>query len=196
MNGLKVGKVQRYELNTFNSDAVGGLEMNIAKQFGVVYTPDRLANYVAKLINVEAAKDNYEINSILDPACGEGALLSAAEKNIPSCKRFIGIDIDKNVINSLNENSRSEYTYIHSDAILPTDSEISPSNYWKQELGSVSAVIANPPWSNIKQHSKEKLDNAGYSLNNGQYDSYVLFIELAFKVLDEGGYFALVSDPF
>lgn len=192
MSGLKVERVQFYEYNTFNSDAVGGLEMNITKQFGVVYTPDRLANYVAKLLNEEATKDNYEINSVLDPACGEGALLDAAEKNIPSCKSFIGIDIDKNVINRLNENSRSHYRYIHSDAILPMCNKGNSGDYWKQELGAVSAVIANPPWSNIKQHSKEALDDAGYCLNNGQYDSYVLFIELAFKVLDEGGYFAFI----
>lgn len=169
----------------------GGQEMNTTRQFGVVYTPKRLADYVANLIKEEATKDNYKINSILDPACGEGALLQAVKENIPSCNKFIGIDIDASVINQLKKKCGDEYTYIHNDVLLPTE-ESDAGDYWRRELSPISAIIANPPWSNIKQHSNEKLDKAGYSLNKGQYDSYVLFIELAFKILQEDGYLAFI----
>ena len=39
---------------------------------------------------------------------------------------------------------------------------------------------------------REELQSAGFSLTTGQYDSFVLFIELAYNLLDEGGYFSFI----
>ena len=50
------------------------------KKYGVVYTPDRLANFVAKLLAEEMEEDCIADGVILDPACGECALLNAAKK--------------------------------------------------------------------------------------------------------------------
>lgn len=43
-----------------------------------------------------------------------------------------------------------------------------------------------------KIYSRDQLSNAGFDLIKGQYDSYVLFVELAYKILAEGGYFAFI----
>ena len=56
----------------------------------------------------------------------------------------------------------------------------------------ISAIIANPPWSSEKIYVREELQSAGFSLTTGQYDSFVLFIELAYNLLDEGGYFSFI----
>lgn len=70
----------------------------ILKKIGVVYTPYRLANFVAELLHLETVKDRFEINTILDPACGECALLSAASKILGKDVSYKGIDVDLDAI--------------------------------------------------------------------------------------------------
>lgn len=162
------------------------------KKYGVVYTPNRLADFVASLIKNEANKDNYYIRSILDPACGEGALLEAAKNTIRDCEEFYGIDVDNEVICNLSKKNEPKTTFICNDAILPLNVKAKTSTYWKRKFSAISAVIANPPWSSEKIYDNQKLAEAGFSLNAGQYDSYVLFLELAYEIVDEGGYFGFI----
>lgn len=171
--------------------------------YGVVYTPDSLSEYVANLLIEEFSKDvttdTTKINhiSVLDPACGEGALLSAVERVIESQQdhqifKLIGIDVDEKVIKS-NEKSfdRAKYSFYSNDALLPSDTE-PPVNHWKSKGISPMLIIANPPWSSEKLYDKKRLSDAGYKFDVGQYDSYVLFIELCLKLLKDGGYMALI----
>lgn len=162
------------------------------KKYGVVYTPKRLANFVASLIKSEAIKENYYIKSILDPACGEGALIEAAKEILVHCEKFYGIDVDNEVISNLSNNNELNTTLFCNDAILPINIKSKTSTFWKRKISDVSAVIANPPWSSEKIFAKQKLDVAGFSLNNGQYDSYVLFLELAYEIVHEGGFFGFI----
>jgi adenine-specific DNA-methyltransferase len=128
----------------------------------------------------------------IDPACGEGALLKAAKSIIEECEKFYGIDVDTEVIDNLSKKNESNTTLICNDAILPKNVKVKTSTYWKRKLSVISAVIANPPWSSEKIYDNQKLEIAGFSLNEGQYDSYVLFLELAYEIIDEGGYFAFI----
>lgn len=168
--------------------------MNKLKKYGVVYTPKRLADFVASLINEEAKKDNFRIKSIIDPACGEGALIEAASRNLPECKKFYGIDVDEEVIGFLSKQNKDRITYINNDAILPNDIKIETktADYWKEKLPSISAVIANPPWSSEKIYEKNDLNSAGFNLHTGQYDSYVLFMELAINIVEDKGYLGFI----
>ena len=43
----------------------------IAKKYGVVYTPRRLADFAAELLYDEIKDDDFKVDTILDPACGE-----------------------------------------------------------------------------------------------------------------------------
>lgn len=170
--------------------------------YGVVYTPDSLSEYVANLL-IEEFNKNSENSikgkylTILDPACGEGALLSAAEKAIDSKQnyshlRLIGIDVDENVIrNNCDHFDYSKYIFYAKDALLPSKVK-SPVEYWKSEGINPTLVIANPPWSSEKLYDKKSLSCAGYKFDVGQYDSYVLFIELCLKLLKNDGYMALI----
>lgn len=65
-------------------------------------------------------------------------------------------------------------------------------NIGKIKLPKIQAIIANPPWSSEKIYTRDELHQAGFSLTDGQYDSYVLFIELAYKLLQNNGYFAFI----
>ena len=50
----------------------------LKRNYGVVYTPDTLAEFVASLLSNFANAEGAKIKTILDPASGECALLSAA----------------------------------------------------------------------------------------------------------------------
>ena len=64
---------------------IGGVDRLAEKKYGVVYTPDSLADFVAELLNKIIRQDRLiQVENILDPACGEGALLSAYKKKSSS----------------------------------------------------------------------------------------------------------------
>lgn len=158
------------------------------KKYGVVYTPDRLADFVAELLHQEAASDNYKVLQILDPACGECALLKAADRAFGESTEYVGIDVDKDAISANND----AFEVLYNDAILPRNVKKKTAEYWKSKLPCTTAIIANPPWSSEKIYDKDELAAAGFGLIKGQYDSYVLFIELAYSIVAAGGYFAFI----
>ena len=158
-----------------------------SKKYGVVYTPDSLATFVAGLLIDSIKSTNVNVENVLDPACGEGALLMAY-KSVSNCdSRFWGIDIDDDVI----QKNIAEYEVCKSDAILPKTRKTT-KEYWKDRIPKIQAIIANPPWSSEKIYDRGELRKAGFKLVDGQYDSYVLFIELAYNLLEEEGFFAFI----
>lgn len=160
----------------------------INQKYGVVYTPDTLADFVAALLHRFSDIEPGSGALILDPASGECSLLKAVKKYFGDMHQYAGIDIDIEAAGR----TRSGFTIIHNDAILPKNVKNNPGSYWRKKLHQVDAIIANPPWSSEKVYERQKLSQAGYSLTAGQYDSYVLFIELAYKILRDQGTMAFI----
>ncbi len=158
----------------------------IKGKYGVVYTPDSLSIFVASLLKRLA--DKKQIKKILDPACGECALLGATKRVFGDGIDFIGIDVDNNAV----KNTKNSFHIIHNDTIMPRNVKKRSSDYWREKIPNVDIVIANPPWSSEKVYDKSALSSAGFSLVSGQYDSYVLFIELAYNILPENGLMAFI----
>lgn len=52
----------------------------VARKYGVVYTPDRLADFAAELLCSEIEESKFDNIKVLDPACGECALLDSVKK--------------------------------------------------------------------------------------------------------------------
>lgn len=162
-------------------------EISMAKQkYGVVYTPSTLAEFVATLL--KRITGSKTVNTVLDPASGECSLLSAAKNVFGNRCQYIGIDVDQDAVNR----TKDLFTIIYNDAILPKNVKKKTDEYWKSKLPKVNAIIANPPWSSEKIYEKTELEDAGFSLIVGQYDSYVLFIELAYNILCEYGTMAFI----
>jgi len=168
------------------------------KGYGAVYTPDDLSYFVSRLLIKESQEyiDDLKKINIVDPACGEGSLLLSIHQTIKEKTtkkieklRLIGVDIDENAIN--NENLKKDcfgcYCF---DSVLPAGGNL--KNNWSSVVENINLIIANPPWSSERIYSKKELDSAGYKFNNGQYDSYVLFIELCLKITAINGYCAFI----
>ena len=158
----------------------------IKQKYGVVYTPKSLSDFVAELL--KRASSDEQIKVILDPASGECALLSAVKTVFGDEDEYIGIDVDKEAVH----NTKDKFQIIHNDAIMPQNVKKKTADYWRDKLPVVDAVIANPPWSSEKIYERADLTSAGFSLVSGQYDSYVLFMELAFNILRDGGLMAFI----
>lgn len=140
-------------------------------KYGVFYTPDSLAEFVANLLSrfFDIKQNNNSL--ILDPSCGMCSLLKAAKNVFGESNQYVGIDVDEEVLNNIS----THFNIIHDDAILPKHLKGVSADYWLERLHSIDAIIANPPWSSEKIYSKKDLYNAGFVLTTGQYDSYVLF---------------------
>lgn len=123
------------------------------RKYGVVYTPDSLASFVANLLSNYMQQDSsIKLKNILDPACGEGSLLKAFKEICKEEIGFVGIDIDKNA----TENISDEFQVFEKDSILP-DSSTTTIKYWRKTLPKLQAIIANPPWSSEKIYDREDL---------------------------------------
>ena len=98
--------------------------MYLYKDYGVVYTPEKLASFVSKLLFDEFNKTEYVKKelTILDPACGEGILLESV-KRIADKKEYnpnlIGIDVDETVITNNKNAYSNDYSFILQNAIVP-----------------------------------------------------------------------------
>ena len=165
--------------------------LDSGRQYGVVYTPDQLAMFLAEVICMEVKKDDFKIGTVLDPACGEAALLAAMEQSAETIN-CVGIDVDKDAILSASLIHQDRISFINDDAIIPKEVVGSTVDFWKNKIGKVSVVIANPPWSSEKIYSSRKLVDSGFTLAAGQYDSYVLFLEYAYGIVEDGGYFGFI----
>ncbi|MEJ3720381.1 TaqI-like C-terminal specificity domain-containing protein [Paenibacillus polymyxa] len=225
--------------------SVGAYKDTIKQQLGAFYTPAKLADYTAELM-VEYAVSGWENDCIsyserdkylyliqkllqwkvLDPACGDGSLLSSLEKAIYhkyeqlmlNSRKYkftlenqnnkivtYGIDIDKTAVAASKENLKEPYKYskrsakiIHADFLVPLGKAQDPNraHYMSTAIfknKKINGLIANPPWGAILNHSREKLLNDyGFTLASGQYDSYELFVERSLEIVEEGGIIALI----
>lgn len=158
----------------------------IKQKYGVVYSPDTLSEFVAILI--KRVVGDTRVRTVLDPASGECSLLNAAKKVFGNNCEYIGIDVDCDAVN----NTKDYFRIIYNDAILPRNVRRKTADYWINKLPKINVVIANPPWSSEKIYERSNLEKAGFTLISGQYDSYVLFIELAYNILKKDGVMAFI----
>lgn len=158
----------------------------VKQKYGVVYTPNSLSEFVAMLLKRELASES--VNVVLDPASGECSLLHAAQTAFGESCRYMGIDVDPDAVN----NTKETFDIQLNDAILPRNVKRKTADYWRDKLPQIDAVIANPPWSSEKIYARSLLEKAGFSLVVGQYDSYVLFVELAYNILRNNGVMAFI----
>lgn len=157
-------------------------------KYGAVYTPRLLADFLAELIQKFYTNRRTKFE-VLDPACGEFSLLKSIGNFLPKAE-LRGIDVDEDILSVGHKNIDVNID----DFILPKgkQKEQPTAEYWLNKGLKSSIIVANPPWSSDRIYNPDELDKSGFMFIHGQYDSYVLFIELALKLLTKGGYLGLI----
>lgn len=200
--------------------------LNISKkENGVVYTPTPLAEYLAQkvvelfLSDLSGSAKTTKIRNlkIIDPACGEGELLTAAWRSLikqthesvhtslDAKSILCGVDLDDQSIKKTREkidelqqgSTKSSYNLISTNALVPNDRKQNISSWVSLKKRYVAEqgfdiLIANPPWGANMASYEDKLTGANFTLNKGQYDSSDLFVELAMSLVKQNGYFAFI----
>src|SRR5262245_56145425 len=153
---------------------------------GVYYTPPEIARLIVEptlgpLLSGPTPR-------VLDPACGAGEFLLASHRLLAdrfgkaaAAQSLSGVDIDPAAVEATRRRLRNIDGTFDATNVRIADaldrSTLSP--------GTFDAIIGNPPYVNIRQLSKscspEKIDGLreSYSLAQGNFDLYVLFIERA-----------------
>ena len=168
------------------------------EKYGSVYTPSDLADFVAEvLLSMAELQVQGQSIKVLDPASGELSLLKAIARNISVSMKasFFGVDRDAEAISASAADAFCKNYSVDlclDDFICPSNSAQTSANEWLQRLGKFDLVISNPPWSSDRCYPPDFLKECGFCLAEGQYDSYVLFIELSLKLLAEGGCAAFI----
>ncbi|WP_322801113.1 N-6 DNA methylase [Thermoflexus sp.] len=150
------------------------------KVFGQFFTPPRLATWV-----VETALPLLRRReSMLDPACGDGAFLE------PACslgfREIVGIEVDPEVWAAAGR--RLEGT-------PGVSLRLGDALDWVEELeGRFDLVATNPPFSAKYGRVKEASKLQRFTLGAGRRSEAVeaLFLELCVRALREGGVLAVV----
>jgi hypothetical protein len=91
----------------------------------------------------------------------------------------VGCDIDTDVVATAKKRLGPRATVKTKDMLLTRSK--------RHKEPPVGAIISNPPWGADLLHSSNQLRSFGYSLANGQYDSWSLFVEMSLKTLHQDG---------
>lgn len=182
------------------------------RSHGVFYTPPEIARLLVREALSPAAASAQP--TILDPACGDGALLSEAVDRL-NCRaaddvcplllatQLYGLDIDAEAVSQARQNiadrllsedakpslvRRIKNVLNEQIRVLDTLTDSLPQT-WPREF---DVIVGNPPYVNIRhltKHGKKYIDSlrARYQTARGAFDLYVLFIERSLELLKADG---------
>jgi 23S rRNA U2552 (ribose-2'-O)-methylase RlmE/FtsJ len=118
------------------------------KEFGDWQTPCDLAETICKMLS-----EKISPAIILEPNCGKGAFLKAAQNTFSKNVRIIGLDINPEHVRHCGLYVNDSLKVIKSDFF---------SSEWKQYLEDSSGtilIIGNPPWVTKAELSKRESQN-------------------------------------
>ena len=147
------------------------------KILGAFYTPDELAEWVASEMLGAAAAASFRIRHVVDPACGDGALLGAMRRLSSDPVKLTGIDINP-------EAAAQSEAILGPTSDIIVDDALNPDCEWGKT--PPDAVIINPPWGGRLPQDRQFYRDSGYRLASGQFDISDLFVERALAVSRPG----------
>jgi len=160
-----------------------------SKSNGVVYTPKKMAEYLAKSMTVYSELSDDKTVSILDPAIGDGELVMALLSNLRLkgiTARVIGFDIDSDA----TDKTKKRITDSFPDANI----EIKNDDFLESALKLIEDgkkfdfIIANPPYirTQILGPSRSKKLSEILDLR-GRIDVYYAFLVISARMLAPKG---------
>lgn len=157
------------------------------KENGVVYTPEEMANYVAKeILNYRTTPFESEI-SILDPAVGTGELLFAMINTVKKQGiriKAVGYETDELVGKETQKKLESMFPQVEIE-IRISDFLVAVED---GSAGEYDCVIANPPYIRTQIMGSSRAQEIAQKLSlSGRVDIYYAFLLYTREVLKVSG---------
>lgn len=175
------------------------------KNSGSTFTPTELADFLADKIFAELKNTFKSTYTILDPACGEGELLTSIAKKFQTQDTPINIDIkgfDTNMdyIVSAKSNLNGFNNYLvdiqNQDFLETPGAYEGPVDLFSPKVDAEYAdiVIANPPYVRTQILGSEKAQQIAKRFNlKGRLDLYYPFLIAMTNVLKKGGILGVIT---
>lgn len=174
------------------------------KNSGATFTPKELADFLSDRL---ISKLNLHVETsytILDPACGEGELLSSIARKFKTSQNNSNLKIkgfDTNIDYLITAKSNlSEFDIdvdIQNQDFLSTQGVcIEPLNLFSQNISEEYAdiIIANPPYVRTQILGTEKAQEIAKRFNlKGRVDLYYPFLIAMTNVLKKGGLIGVIT---
>ena len=177
------------------------------KRHGVVYTPE----FIVELIlghTLPANPDELAQAALCDPACGDGAFLTAAARRtldalpraaaLPVLRRLTGYDIDSaalarcrqqldGVLAARYPGERIDWNIIRRNAL--------DRAAFRADCGRFTHIVGNPPYVRVQHLERDgRRRLAGqWSVLRGATDLYLIFFELGLDLLRPGGMLGYIT---
>lgn len=171
-------------------------DLTIKKITGATFTPQPLADFLsARILKYCDVSNNI---SILDPACGDGILLSSFVKNFSDIRiKVFGYDTNQQYINSINQKffslNISEYEFINDDFLTICPNNIDLFND-KAKREFCDIIIANPPYVRTQTLGSEKSQELSKNFGiKGKIDLYYPFFMAITNALKVGGILGIIT---
>ncbi len=174
------------------------------KNSGATFTPTELADFLSDRLISELNQQEETSYTILDPACGEGELLTSisrkfkASHNNPKLN-IKGFDTNINYLITAKSNL-SEFKInldIQNQDFLSTQGVcVEPLNLFSQNTNEEYAdiIIANPPYVRTQILGTEKAQEIAKRFNlKGRVDLYYPFLIAMTNVLKKGGLIGVIT---
>ena len=180
---------------------------SLRKRHGIVYTPEPIVELILDNV-LPRSYDELADAVVCDPACGDGAFLTAVARRFLSrlnradamraLRRLTGYDIDENAVAeckaNLDRTIAEHYPGERVDwNVSVRDALDRPS--FAADCGRFTHVIGNPPYvrvQHLEQAGRARLARR-WSLLRGATDLYIVFYELALDLLRAGGRLGFIT---
>lgn len=179
------------QIELFDADASKRVKHRNRRQHNQYFTPEFAVERALSLVG------QPDVRNIIDPAVGEGVFLKVSSKMWESAELF-GVDIDSNVIASLQKQNWPNLRVICGDSLVPETWNDSPEIQRVLKQGGFDLVVGNPPFSSwfdlvrvphILCHYELARRNGGFKKS---MPVEVLFLERFIKLARDGGFIIIV----
>ncbi len=173
------------------------------KETGATFTPEGLADYLSKRILSYSSTDDPVI---LDPACGDGILLSSIGRRFNEIKRsyhLIGVDQEEDYLNvakgKLESDQISSFELRKNDFLdeidlVTSQKSISFNEETQSRNNFADIIIANPPYVRTQVLGAEKAQILARKFNlTGRVDLYYPFLIAMTHALKERGIIGVIT---
>jgi len=146
------------------------------KVLGQFFTPKEVVDFILNFLLLNQNKKNKAI----DPACGNGIFLKGLMER--GFKDIMGIDVDKEVLNSISDDIKSRTTILNKNGLLTNIRE------------NFDVVVGNPPFSAKYGRVQNKSMLEIYEMGQGRKTQSVeiLFLERFIQLASPGGIIGII----